>query len=45
MHLSEIENYLDVPTILMSLDFGDVLETGKQFLEQSDMTDFIILPK
>lgn len=44
-HLSANETYLDVPKILATLDFAEVLKIGNDFLAHADATEFTILPK
>ena len=44
-HLSEDETYLEVPKILATLDFAEVLKIGNDFLAHADATEFTILPK
>lgn len=44
-HLSKDETYLDVPKILATLDFAEVLKIGNDFLAHADATEFTILPK
>lgn len=44
-HLSDDESYLDVPKILATLHFEDVLKIGNDFLANADATEFTILPK
>ena len=44
-HLSANETYLDVPKILATLGFAEVLKIGNDFLAHADATEFTILPK
>lgn len=44
-HLSANETYLDVPKILATLVFAEVLKIGNDFLAHADATEFTILPK
>lgn len=44
-YLSESETYLDLPNILETLQFADVLKIGHHFLSNADVTEFTILPK
>ena len=44
-HLSANETYLDVPKILATLAFAEVLKIGNDFLAHADATEFTILPK
>ena len=44
-HLSANETYLDVPKILATLGFAEVLKIGNDFLVHADATEFTILPK
>lgn len=44
-HLSANETYLDVPKILVTLVFAEVLKIGNDFLAHADATEFTILPK
>lgn len=44
-HLSKDETYLDVPKLLATLDFAEVLKIGNDFLAHADATEFTILPK
>lgn len=44
-YLSDKETYLDIPDILETLQFEDVLQIGHYFLAHTDVTEFTILPK
>lgn len=38
-------DYFTIPTLLESLTFTEVVETGMHFLKTADVTEFTILPK
>ena len=44
-HLSDQETIFDVPEMLKEIDLAEVVEAGRQFLANCDMTDFVIFPK
>lgn len=44
-HFSDEESVFDIPAILTNLTLADVIEAGRQFIGQGDMTDFMIFPK
>lgn len=44
-HLSDQENIFDLPEMLREIDLAEVVEAGRQFLANCDMTDFVIFPK
>lgn len=39
------ESIFDIPQTLMGICLEDVLDAGRRFIKQSEMTDFIIFPK
>ncbi|MBY5034071.1 insulinase family protein [Streptococcus gallolyticus] len=41
---SEFENMLDLPELLAELSLADLLEAGRSFISNCDMTDFTIFP-
>lgn len=43
--LSEQENLFDVPALLDEIDLEEIIETGRRFIENCDITDFTIFPK
>lgn len=44
-HASETEIFFDLPDLLEEIDLEEILEVGRQFISNCDMTDFIIFPK
>lgn len=41
----EDQEFLDTPAILEQVSLEDILEVGRQFIDQANMTDFMIFPK
>ncbi|HFH9838202.1 TPA: M16 family metallopeptidase [Streptococcus suis] len=41
----EKQSFLDTPAILEQIGLEDVLDIGRKFVGQADMTDFVIFPK
>lgn len=44
-YFSETESIFDIPELLTSLTLEEVVEVGRRFIGQCDMTDFMIFPK
>lgn len=44
-YLTDDETYYDIPNLIQTLSIDEVIKIGRKFLEQSDVTDFIIFPK
>lgn len=44
-YLSETETIFDLPEILQKITLEDVINAGRTFISNCDMTDFIIFPK
>ena len=44
-HLSDEDTIFDLPDLLKTIDLAEVMEVGREFLSNCDMTDFIIFPK
>ncbi|MGT2772227.1 EF-P 5-aminopentanol modification-associated protein YfmH [Streptococcus marimammalium] len=38
-------SYFDYPNVLMSITLNEVIKAGKEFLNQSELTEFMIFPK
>ncbi|MBY5005031.1 insulinase family protein [Streptococcus suis] len=43
--IGEEQSFFDTPAILEKVSLEDILEVGRKFIGQADMTDFVIFPK
>ncbi|MGQ7367195.1 EF-P 5-aminopentanol modification-associated protein YfmH [Streptococcus suis] len=42
---SDVENVFDLPQLVEEINLEDIMEAGRRFISQCDMTDFTIFPK